>query len=80
MSFLCKPRINLLYRCEPSAKSQVQIHTPPQRAISLLRPSSSPGLSRPISQQGLMGSLGHAAIFVQTHVVRARLARMVEMF
>ena len=29
MSFLCKPRTNLLYWCEPSAKSGVRVHTPP---------------------------------------------------
>ena len=29
MSFLCKPRRNLLCRCEPSTKSGVRVHTPP---------------------------------------------------
>ena len=29
MSFLCKPRRNLLYCCEPNAKSGVRVHTPP---------------------------------------------------
>ena len=29
MSFLCKPRRNLLYRCEPSEKSGVRVHTSP---------------------------------------------------
>ena len=58
MSCLCKPRRNLFYRCEPSAKSGVRVHTPRQRLINLLRPSSSPGLSASNKSAGYDGKLG----------------------